>query len=316
MKKAITFILSTVILLATLMSAASAGEAYRFPDDEKFRSDYEPNVVVVFLKQEYKCDSCGPEDFPELPVEKVIIYNRFANAVRLSYVADSDIPMQEALERAAQSPMAESVYPMLSRFAVTCDFTLGDLTGNLEVNSEDLVLLMQYLSSDGSKMLDPYSDAGNAKSKSHADTNQDGVIDVKDLAGMLCIMSQEYPEALKNIPAEVIDKLPAEVFDMIPAETLEVLKKIQADAAASDKNVVVIEPVDYYLVIDPTKEHLVILGDANLDGKVDAKDITHIMKHCVGWGELSEDAFKAVDINCDGEANAKDIVLIMKMIMA
>ena len=54
-------------------------------------------------------------------------------------------------------------------------------------------------------------------------------------------------------------------------------------------------------------------GDANCDGKVNAKDVTAIMKNLVGSGSFVASA--CADVNSDVKLNAKDVTVLMKYIV-
>ena len=55
-------------------------------------------------------------------------------------------------------------------------------------------------------------------------------------------------------------------------------------------------------------------GDVNGDGKVNAKDVTAIMKALTGVKQKSYDSFVA-DFNADGKVNAKDVTALMKFLV-
>ena len=57
---------------------------------------------------------------------------------------------------------------------------------------------------------------------------------------------------------------------------------------------------------------IVVLGDANGDGKADFKDILLINKHRLNKSNLEEEYLLAGDVNEDGEADFKDILQINK----
>ena len=54
-------------------------------------------------------------------------------------------------------------------------------------------------------------------------------------------------------------------------------------------------------------------GDANGDGKINAKDVTAIMKYLVGFSDGLDES--AADFNGDGKINAKDVTALMKAIV-
>ena len=56
-------------------------------------------------------------------------------------------------------------------------------------------------------------------------------------------------------------------------------------------------------------------GDVNGDGKLNAKDVTTIMKHLIG-NTLSSFDVTAADFNNDGKVNAKDVTSLMKALVS
>ena len=54
-----------------------------------------------------------------------------------------------------------------------------------------------------------------------------------------------------------------------------------------------------------------IVGDVDLDGKVNARDVTAMMRSLVGWNETLNNA----DLNGDGKVNARDTILLMSFIV-
>ncbi len=59
----------------------------------------------------------------------------------------------------------------------------------------------------------------------------------------------------------------------------------------------------------------IVPGDVNGDGKVNARDVTAIMKHMIG---AAPKGFieAAADVNGDGKVNSRDVVAVMKAIIA
>lgn len=59
---------------------------------------------------------------------------------------------------------------------------------------------------------------------------------------------------------------------------------------------------------------MIIMGDINSDGKVDAYDWAVLIAATGNPNMLSADAFTAADINRDGKLNNKDLVRLSKHI--
>ena len=68
---------------------------------------------------------------------------------------------------------------------------------------------------------------------------------------------------------------------------------------------------DYsFSVIEPASDGLP--GDVNMDGKVNNKDVTRLMKY-IKYKNVEVD-MKAIDVNGDGKSNNKDVTRLMKYI--
>lgn len=65
---------------------------------------------------------------------------------------------------------------------------------------------------------------------------------------------------------------------------------------------------------EPTAPDESVLGDVNLDGKINIKDATAIQKHIAYLDELDEVGIKAADFNEDSKINIKDATAIQKFI--
>lgn len=57
-----------------------------------------------------------------------------------------------------------------------------------------------------------------------------------------------------------------------------------------------------------------LLGDVNLDGKVNIKDVTAIQKHIAFVKALSDEGYKLADFKADGKVNIKDATAIQKFL--
>ena len=55
-----------------------------------------------------------------------------------------------------------------------------------------------------------------------------------------------------------------------------------------------------------------LLGDANGDGKINARDYARVKRYCLNTLELSEEELLAADVNGDGKVNARDYGLIKR----
>lgn len=56
-------------------------------------------------------------------------------------------------------------------------------------------------------------------------------------------------------------------------------------------------------------------GDVNLDGYVNAKDATAVLKHVVELEILTGKSLEMADVNGDGRVNAKDATAILKIVV-
>lgn len=56
-----------------------------------------------------------------------------------------------------------------------------------------------------------------------------------------------------------------------------------------------------------------IIGDANVDGSINARDVSCLMRVLVGWDETY--SVTAADVNGSGNVNARDIIMIMKKLV-
>lgn len=56
------------------------------------------------------------------------------------------------------------------------------------------------------------------------------------------------------------------------------------------------------------------MGDVNLDGKVNIKDVTAIQKHIAFVKALSDEGYKLADFKVDGKVNIKDATAIQKFL--
>ena len=68
----------------------------------------------------------------------------------------------------------------------------------------------------------------------------------------------------------------------------------------------------YYALFDLTGADDFILGDANGDGKINARDYARVKRYCLNTLELSEEELLAADVNGDGKVNARDYGLIKR----
>lgn len=59
--------------------------------------------------------------------------------------------------------------------------------------------------------------------------------------------------------------------------------------------------LNVYLSVEPF-----IIGDANMDGKVDVRDVTAIQRHIAEYELLTGDGLKAADVNADGAVTIED----------
>lgn len=66
---------------------------------------------------------------------------------------------------------------------------------------------------------------------------------------------------------------------------------------------------------DPTPTPTWRRGDVNLDGYVNAKDATAVLKHVVGLEKLTGQSLINADVNGDGFINAKDATEILKIVI-
>ncbi|MBQ8228637.1 MAG: dockerin type I repeat-containing protein [Clostridia bacterium] len=57
-----------------------------------------------------------------------------------------------------------------------------------------------------------------------------------------------------------------------------------------------------------------LLGDVNLDGKVDSADVLVLSQYFTGKTKISEEQMKAADVDNNGEVNSKDTMLIIQHI--
>lgn len=62
------------------------------------------------------------------------------------------------------------------------------------------------------------------------------------------------------------------------------------------------------------EEGKVLLGDVNLDGKVNIRDVTLVQKYVANLAELSEQQLRAIDTNGDSKLNVKDATSLQKFI--
>ena len=76
---------------------------------------------------------------------------------------------------------------------------------------------------------------------------------------------------------------------------------------------IAIERVSYCHPMSAVKEK----GDVNADGKINAKDVTALMKHIVGAALPKGSLFDklAADVDSSGRINARDVTLLMKKIV-
>ncbi len=63
-----------------------------------------------------------------------------------------------------------------------------------------------------------------------------------------------------------------------------------------------------------SNESLILLGDSDLDERVNIKDATAIQKHLAGIATLSDKGLLAADADCNGTINIKDATVIQKFI--
>ena len=59
-------------------------------------------------------------------------------------------------------------------------------------------------------------------------------------------------------------------------------------------------------------ERQIIRGDANLDGKLDIRDVTEIQRHVASFITLEGSALLAADIDGDGDVDIQDATLIQR----
>ncbi len=59
----------------------------------------------------------------------------------------------------------------------------------------------------------------------------------------------------------------------------------------------------------------VLMGDINMDGKVDAIDYALLKKHLLGMGDLSGDAIRIADVNHDNAVDALDLSILKKYLL-
>jgi hypothetical protein len=59
---------------------------------------------------------------------------------------------------------------------------------------------------------------------------------------------------------------------------------------------------------------MVVLGDVNMDGKIDITDATAIAKHLVMARELIDPQLESADVSGDGFVDVRDITLIQQFL--
>lgn len=130
-----------------------------------------------------------------------------------------------------------------------------------------------------------------------ADYDRDGVIDYVDVRGKL---EFRLLDVNKDGKVNAKDRALAEEF----------IKLFEAAGVECD----VPDPEDYVVVGaygDNAGGAEASLCDVNGDGKVNAKDVTVLMKEIVGTNIPAA----AFDVNADGKVNAKDVSALMKYIV-
>ena len=58
-----------------------------------------------------------------------------------------------------------------------------------------------------------------------------------------------------------------------------------------------------------------MLGDANGNGKIDAKDYMMVKRHVLGTYELTGDQLTAADVNGNGKIDAKDYMMVKRHVL-
>lgn len=68
--------------------------------------------------------------------------------------------------------------------------------------------------------------------------------------------------------------------------------------------------------VNETVNNNILIGDVNVDGKIDIKDATSIQKYSVKIYEFSEpDSLVAADVNFDNKVNIQDVTCIQKYLV-
>lgn len=186
MKKAISILISAILLAGMLVSAVSSGAVYQLKDSIK----YEPNRIIVFPKQKYKRGTYTAKDFPELELESVESHTPensvFPGTVRLCLPKDSGLSLQEAMERVAKNPMVASVMPDITEpYVDLCWILPGDANGDETINARDITTIMKYLLNNEEMILNERHTHSNYLAHSRIDANNDGAVDAKDITWIM-----------------------------------------------------------------------------------------------------------------------------------
>lgn len=185
MKRIICSGLSAAIMLVMLIQTLSAGVVAPIRNDK----EYEPNAIVVFLKQKYEKNSCTVSDFPELELERVESGTKWEGTrkgiVTLWLAADSKLPTGEAAKRVAGNPMVESVFLLPTEPSGYPAFVLaGDADFSCSLNAKDISIMMEYIL-NGEVLFNPSDYMYNYYGRQFADANGDGVINAKDITEVM-----------------------------------------------------------------------------------------------------------------------------------
>ena len=73
--------------------------------------------------------------------------------------------------------------------------------------------------------------------------------------------------------------------------------------------------VTFEVPADTGTSEKTVLGDVNLDGRVDITDAVLLNKTCAGVVSLTDAAKKNADCDCDGEVGSNDAVSLMRFLV-
>lgn len=179
----------------------------------------------------------------------------------------------------------------ISRIAADDDVILGDVNGDGLIDTVDASCILSYVQGSGN-LSNPQKVA--------ADVNKDGSIDSTDAL----IIQKYYASASSDENPGTMEEFVASLYaDEETADTTTTTAAVTTTAVTTTTAVVTTSD-------EQQDEDALILGDVNMDGRVDATDASMILKEsselAAGGGSFNEAQLKAADVNQDGIVDASD----------